>query len=191
MRQLLVYAVVAGALAGAAGCSGPAPWRGSERVVLAVQTGVTDGPTIHRDEVIDTGLPPLHNLTGHPVRLLWVKWVHQPAAAHIISVYAYTYADVGYGIVGGEGNLPVACPSQFHPSPVRAAVTPPHADSPWMVVITFSISKLGTYHMKRVKLGYVTDGHRGWQYQNLDTTFTVVNPPLPGPVPIPRSGICG
>jgi len=70
---LLVYAVVAGVLAGVAGCSGPTAWRGGERVVLAVQTGVTDGPTINRHAVIDTGLPPLHDFTGHPVRLLWVE----------------------------------------------------------------------------------------------------------------------
>jgi hypothetical protein len=76
-------------------------------------------------------------------------------------------------------------------APSRAAVTPPHADSPLFVVLTFTISKVGIYHMNRVKIGYATDGHRGWQYQNIDTTFKVVNPPLPGPVPIPRSGICG
>jgi hypothetical protein len=45
--------------------------------------------------------------------------------------------------------------------------------------------------MNRIKLTYTTRGHRGWQYQNIDTSLTVVNPPMPGPVPIPRSGICG
>jgi len=59
------------------------------------------------------------------------------------------------------------------------------------VVISFSIAKPGFYHFNRVKIRYVTDGHRGWQYQNLETSYKVVNPPLPGPVPIPRSGICG
>jgi hypothetical protein len=158
---------------------------------LAVQTGVTDGPTIHRDEVFNTGLPPLHNLTGHPVRLLWVRWVDQPAAARIVSMYAYTYSSVGYGVTGGEGNLPIACPDLFHPSAVTAAVTAPRADSRWFVVITFTISRVGVYHMNRVKIGYMTNGHKGWQYQNIDTTYAVVNPPMPGPVPIPRSGICG
>jgi hypothetical protein len=45
--------------------------------------------------------------------------------------------------------------------------------------------------MHRLKINYVTHGHHGWQYQYLYTTFKVVNPPLPGPVPIARSGICG
>jgi hypothetical protein len=66
-------------------------------------------------------LPLLHNLTGHTVRLQSVRWVNQPAAAHIISVYAYRYADIGYGIIGAEGNLPIACPDKFKPAPVTAA----------------------------------------------------------------------
>jgi hypothetical protein len=45
--------------------------------------------------------------------------------------------------------------------------------------------------MKRVKITYTTDGHQGWQYLNINQEFKVVNPPLPGPVPIPRTGICG
>lgn len=187
----MVLAAASGLIAAAAGCSSPVPWRGGERVVLAVQTGVTDGYTTNRQEVNDEGVPPLHNLTGYPVRLESVQWVNQPAAAHIVNVYAYTYAAVGPGIVSLEGNLPIACPNQYHPHPISAAVTPPHADSRWFVVIAFTISKVGTYKMDRLKIGYVTHGRRGWQYQNLDTKIIVVNPPLPGPVPIPRSGICG
>lgn len=86
MRGRPFAAAAALLLAAMAGCPSLARWRGGERVVLAVQTGLTDGPTIHRQEVIDTGIPALHNLTGHPVRLLWVRWVHQPTAAHIVSV---------------------------------------------------------------------------------------------------------
>jgi hypothetical protein len=191
MRRLILYVAVSGLLAAAAGCSHPAPWRGGERVVLAVQTGITDGYTLNRDEINDEGVPPLRNLTGHPVRLVSVQWVNQPTAAHVDSVDAYTYAAVGHGFISGEGNLPVACANQYRPSPVTAAVIPPHAASRWFVVIAFTISKVGTYRMERFKIGYVTDGHKGWQYQNIDTTLKVVNPPLPGPVPIPRSGICG
>jgi hypothetical protein len=45
--------------------------------------------------------------------------------------------------------------------------------------------------LNRLKIAYVSRGHHGWQYQNLYTKITVVNPPPTGPVPIPRSGICG
>ncbi len=179
------------AVLAAAACSSPALRPGGERVVLAVQTGITDGYTTNRLEVNDEGLPLLHNLTGYPVRLTSVRWVNKPAAVHIVSISAYTYAAIGHGIISGEGNLPVACPDEYHPRPLSAAATPPHHDSKWFVVIAFTISKVGTYHMNRLKIGYTTHGRHGWQYQNLDTKFTVVNPPLPGPVPIPRSGICG
>jgi hypothetical protein len=31
---------------------------------------------------------------------------------------------------------------------------------------------------------------RGWQYQNINTTAKVSNPPLPGPMPLPPSAVC-
>jgi hypothetical protein len=159
--------------------------------VLAVQTGITDGYKRNINEIIDIGLPLLHNLTAHTIRLQSVQWVNQPAAARIISVYAYRYAAIGHGFIGAEGDLPIACPDEYRPAPVTAAVTAPHRDSAWFVVITFSISKPGLYHFDRAKISYVIDGQHGWQYQNLDTSYHIVDPPLPGPVPIPRSGICG
>src|SRR5579859_1979535 len=191
MRRLMVHAAAVGLLAAAAGCSSPAPRHGGPRAVLAVQTGVTDGYLRNRNEIVDIGLPPLHNLTGHAIRLRWVRWVDQPASARIISVRAYTYAQVGHGFIGAEGSLPIACPRQYKPVPVTSVVTPAHGDSRWFVVVTFTIAKVGFYHLNRVKIGYVTAGHRGWQYQNLYTSYKIVNPPLPGPVPIPRTGICG
>jgi hypothetical protein len=191
MRRLIVSTALCILVCAIAGCSGHDPRRGGPPPVLAVQTDVTTGSPGRTDEVLDIGLPFLHNLTGHTVRLQSVRWVNQPAAAHIISVYAYRYADIGYGIYGAEGNLPIACPDKFKPAPVTAAVTPPHRDSPWFVVITFTIGKPGVYHFDRAKIRYVVDGQQGWQYQNLDTTYHIADPPLPGPVPIPRSGICG
>src|SRR5258706_15368972 len=68
MRRLVLYVAVAGLLAAAPGCSSPAPRRDGRRVVLAVQPVITDGYTRNTDEIVDIGLPPLHNLTGHAVR---------------------------------------------------------------------------------------------------------------------------
>ncbi|HEX7995222.1 MAG TPA: hypothetical protein VF506_14965 [Streptosporangiaceae bacterium] len=191
MRRLILTAALFVLLALAAACSGPDLRRDGPPAVLAVQTGITDGYERNTNEIIDIGLPLLHNLTGHTVRLQSVRWVNQPDAAHIISVYAYRYADVGHGFIGDEGDLPTASPDQYRPSPVTAAVTAPHRDSVWLVVIAFTISKPGLYHFHRAKIRYVVDGQYGWQYQNLDTTYHIADPPLPGPVPFPRSGICG
>ena len=144
MRRLLLYTAIVGTLAAAAGCSHSARGEAAPQAVLAVQTGITDGYTRNTDEIVDIGLPPLHNLTGHAVRLLSVQWVGQPPSARIIRIYGSAYAALGHGFIGAEGNLPIACPGWYQPVPV-----------------------------------------------NLYTSYKVVNPPLPGPVPIPRSGICG
>lgn len=188
MRRLIGSTAICVLLAASAGCS---PASRGPQAVLAVQTDVTNWVPGHTDEVLDIGLPLLHNLTGQTVRLRSVQWVNQPVAAHIISIYAYRYADIGHGVIGLEGNLPIACPNEYKPTPVTAATTAPHHDSPWFVVITFTINKPGVYHFDRAKIRYLTGGHRSWQYQNLSTTYKIADPPLPGPVPIPRSGICG
>ena len=51
MRRLLRYTVIVGTAAAAAGCSTLAPLRSGPRVVLAVQTGITDGYTRNTDEI--------------------------------------------------------------------------------------------------------------------------------------------
>ncbi len=41
-----------------------------------------------------------------------------------------------------------------------------------------------------MRVGFPEGGHRGWQYQNVNSTVTVKNPPLPGPTPLPASAVC-
>lgn len=83
------------------------------------------------------------------------------------------------------GNRPVACPSQYYPSPIRPAIIPPHADSQWFVLVTFAIAKVGIYHMNRLKIGYLIQARHGCQYQNIDATFMVVTRLCPGRFPFP------
>ncbi len=40
-----------------------------------------------------------------------------------------------------------------------------------MLAVTFA--RPGIYHLERAKIFYTTDGHSGWQYQDLDTTMTI------------------
>jgi len=112
-----------------------------------------------------------------------VRWVGKPAAVHIVNIYAYNYRQLGHGIDATEGNLPVACPKEFPAPPDHLLCDPPQADSAWFVLIAFTISKVGRYHLNRVKIGYITNGHPGWQYQNLTITIRVHDPPWPGPIP--------
>jgi hypothetical protein len=154
-------------------------------------TGISETFPAHREEVNDVGVPLLHNTTGHPVRVRSIQLVNQPAAVHLISIDAYNYRQLGHGIDSAEGNLPIACPHEFHPSPITSFTTPPHADSAWFILIAFTIGKVGTYHLGKIKIGYTTAGHDGWQYQNLGVTINVHNPPWPGPIPpLPKSAIC-
>lgn len=192
MKRLTRACATAAALAVAgAGCAAPAPAGGTPQPVFAMQPPGTESFPAHREEVMDVGVESLHNDTGHLVRLRYVRWVNKPAAAHILNIYAYNYQQLGHGIDATEGNLPVDCPKEFHPRPVGSFTVPPHADSAWFVLIAFTIGKAGIYHLDRVKIGYTTDGHQGWQYQNLNITIRVHNPPWPGPMPrLPKSAIC-
>lgn len=171
------------------GCATGTP--DGERVVFAVQRGVKVSGPIHRDEILSVGVPPLQNVSSQPVRIRSVQWVDQPAVTHVLNIYAYNARQTHGWVNSLEGDLPVSCPKQYRPRLPRLLTIPAHTSSDWYIVIAFTISKLGRYYLNRVKITYTADGHEGWQYQNLNQEFTVVNPPMPGPVPIPRSGICG
>jgi len=60
-----------------------------------------------------------------------------------------------------------------------------------MVIVEFTISRPGTYHLRKLKVSYSTDGTRGWQYEYQRYTLKISNPPLPGPRPLPKSAVCG
>jgi hypothetical protein len=57
--------------------------------------------------------------------------------------------------------------------------------------VSFTLNKPGKYHLNRVRVDYVTNGHRGSQYQDTNATVTVKNPPLPGPKPLPPQQYAG
>lgn len=148
--------------------------------------------TAQTDEVEDSGLSVswLANESDHSVRLVSVQFASPPADLHVMNVYAYSYKDTHQGLIGQFGVLPKECPQEFKPHPLSVTTFPPHADAPWLVVIAFTISRPGIYHLNRVRLDYSTEGRTGWQYQNINTTVTVKNPPLPGCCPLPRSAVC-
>lgn len=109
----------------------------------------------------------------------------------MLNVLAYSFADTHHtGILGQLGVLPKECPREFKPHPVSVVTIGSHSNANWLVVLAFTISKPGVYHLNQVRIDYETQGHKGWQYQNVNTTVTVKNPPRPGPVPVPRSSVC-
>lgn len=145
------------------------------------------------DEVDDIGMPLgwLHNATSHPVRLTSVRFAAPPHSLHMLNVTAYNYNEnPNIGVISQLGVLPAECPRVFKPHPLSAATFPPHSDGNWEVILAFTISRPGVYHLNRVRLDYVTHGRAGWQYQNIYFTVTVTNPPRPGPRPLPASAVC-
>jgi hypothetical protein len=174
----------------AAGCSNAS---GGEQAVFALNSGFTTGLSGQTDEVQDIGLPLgwLHNDTSNPVRVTSVQFAFRPASLHVLNIYAYSFRENPHiGVISQEGELPLECPREFRPHPLSAAIFPPHSNGYWEVIIAFTISRPGIYHLNQVRLDYTTQGHHGWQYQNIFVTVTVKNPPLPGPRPLPPSAVC-
>jgi len=149
------------------GCSsGPG---GGEGVVFAVHTGFLQGSTNTTVDVVDIGVPwDLYNVTAHSVRLRAVSLVSVPGAVHVLNVYAHQ--GMGVGII--EGDLLKLC-RQYPPYPLTDVLVPPHSDSTWKVVLAITFIKPGRYQLGRVKIYYTTNGHQGWQYQNLNTIIYV------------------
>jgi hypothetical protein len=165
MRRAVGAVLSCSLLAGmlAAGCSSAAP--GGQATVLSVAGGFSQGAPASTIDTVDIGVPQAQNLTGQSVRVEGVKLASLPPAAHLVSVTVYA---PGPGVGVMFGNLVSECQAN-KPYPVAADVTPAH-------VIAIRFTKPGRYYVRHVKIYYLTDGHRGWQYQNLDTTMIISAP---------------
>ncbi|SRR6266567_7647319 len=163
-----------------AGCTAPSD--GSQNV-FTVQRGVTQGGPASTVDVVDIGLPLLHNMTARTVTLRWVRLAGHYKGMRILSVTAYKYSQVGEGIAAGLGDLRKHCREQMTSYPVAGDATPPYKDSNWLIIIAMTFSKPGRYNFKRAEIGYRTNGQDGWQYQNLDITVNV-HKAKPGTKPV-------
>lgn len=161
-----------GMLAGvlSAGCS---PTGGDgEATVMTVVTGFSQGGPASTVDTVNIGVPDSENLTGHSVRVERISLVSLPPSVHLRSVYAYAPGpDVGVMF----GNLRTQCPAK-KAYPLTAVVIPPHAVQGWHAIVAISFTKPGRYDLHHVKIYYVTDGHQGWQYQDLNTTMVISAP---------------
>jgi hypothetical protein len=73
--------------------------------VFLIGAGIADTGPIHRDEIYDSGLPILHNVTSLPVRIVSVRPVGLPPSVHPISIVAYSYKET-FGNTLGEFRRP-------------------------------------------------------------------------------------
>jgi hypothetical protein len=148
-----------------AGCSSG----NGEATVLRLPLGGEGGPATTIDTVDIGVLTGSQNVTGYSVRLERIRLVSVPSAVHLDSVYAFPPGS-GVGLI--VGNLPRDCPHDKF-DPVTAVVVPPHKQLQWNVVIALTFAKPGKYYVGRIKVFYVTNGHRGWQYSAVHTTMVV------------------
>jgi hypothetical protein len=109
----------------------------------------------------------------------------------VLNVRAYNYQQTHEGISGMAGDLAKECPKTFRPRSISSFVTPPHRSTQWFIVIAFTISRPGRYHLRRIKITYTARGHTHWQYLSIGTTMVITNPPRPGPRPLPSKEVCG
>jgi hypothetical protein len=151
-----------------AGCVGG----DGSHVVFTVGTNFNGTFPARTHELLDIGLPGLHNASAHPVTITMVSFAGDNSSLRIANVTAYNYEQVGNGVISQTGDLPKEY-AKYVPHPLDDAVTPPHADSAWFVVIAFRVSQPGTFNLPRVRIDYTTDGHTGWQYQVLSTEMKI------------------
>jgi hypothetical protein len=155
----------------AAGCSAAMPGEG---IVFTDASGFSQGMSATTIDVVDLGVPGLHNVAGRSVRLRGVSLVSVPSAVHVRSVTAYRY---GIAIGTDLGDLLKHCRKQDRPYRLADVVTRPHSDSDWYLVIAMTFTKPGRYYLDRAKIYYTVDGQQGWQYENLGTTMDITAPP--------------
>ena len=172
---MLAAIVVGTAVGGLAACGRS----GGAHDVFATGRPLTATWRASAGELLDVGVPALHNVSSRTVRLTAARLVSPPPGLVTDSVHAYNYAEVGNGVIAQIGDLPHDC-SKYVPHPLTDAVTPPHADSAWYVVIAFRIRKPGRYRLTRIRIDYMAGNKPGWQYENLDTTLTL-GPPVARP----------
>jgi hypothetical protein len=179
MRKMIVSAALAVTLMSA--CTAVAGPDGPQQIVLRARQGLRlDGPApLH--EILDLGVPTIHNITDNTVQLRSVHLVGAPAAVHVVNVRAYLWRQVGVAWQAAAfGDLPSQCPREFKPHPVTVVTTRPRSDSDWMVIIALTVSKPGIYHLHKIKITYITNGKKGWQYQYFDTVIHAYRGHLPG-----------
>jgi hypothetical protein len=158
-----------------AGCgAAPAGPDGPQQNVLRCYPpyGYLSGDTwIQR--ILDLGFMLLHNNSGSTVQLRSVQLVSPGPYVRLLSATACVWQQTGVGDTQTSwGDLPKECPGQYIPHPLSDAVTKPHSDSAWTVILALRFTRPGNYRIWRVKLSYWADGHPGWQYYSMyDTVY--------------------
>lgn len=161
------------------GCSSAAR-QGREHAVFEIQRNIGVSQRANVSEIVDVGVARFRNMTSRPVSIRSIRLVRKPSAVHFAGVRAFSCVTMGGCVFTAVGDMTKECPRQFKPITVNRVIVPAHKYTNWQAVVAIRVSQPGRWHLGRVRIDYVTDGIRGWQYQNLWFTAIIANPPRPG-----------
>jgi hypothetical protein len=161
-------ALISGACLASCGSSA-----GGERTALEVLNGFSAHFPATTGDLLDLGVPGLHNTTGSPIQLVNVQLVNPGPSVRMVGEDAYRYAESGGGVLSEVGDLPQRCPAKYLPHPVTSVTVDAHSDSAWYVVLALRVPKPGSYWLGRLRIDYVSNGQHFWQYQNVDTRLEI------------------
>jgi hypothetical protein len=176
-RRMPVLTVIAALLTGATvvlatACDPGADQRGPQEHNVFAQRWYTDtGPATTGDEQ-DVGIVELDNISKHAVYIRSARF--QSVSPAVVTDYVVAYTNRrGEEEVGVGNYLKMPCRQHYKPYPVTKDVIPPHSIGGLYILIGFHIRKPGTYHIRRVRITYVTSHQEYWQDVSIGLTVHV------------------
>lgn len=121
----------------------------------------------------------LYNWDGASFRVRSVRMI-SPSGPGIRDVTIRALApsqDNGGNFAYFQGDL-AKCPKRFdyRVLPVTRIVEPPHGVSDWRLLVSLVFAKPGRYRLYLLKVDYVEDGQRHWDYVRADIPLRAVSP---------------
>lgn len=148
----------------------------TQRTAFQDPSGFTQWLDVTPGSLVDVGLPLLHNVTGQEVRVVDMQWPDKPGVVTVLGVKAVPYAESDGGIGLARGTVESLFPAGT-PRPVASAVTRPHADSDWMVLMTVRLGRranTGTIPFEKARVEYTAAGRTYWQFLTLNAELRVM-----------------
>ena len=170
---MAVTAAVIGAVVMA--CSSGQGADGEYRAVFPTgPPGLTAQITSPTDEILNFGIAGLYNASNARVTIRAVRLI-SPSGAAIRDITYRAYPGRGFVTPGGlQGDLTKTCPQHFRPQPMTSISIAAHSYVTGEIIVSFKIVKPGHYRLGKVRIDYISGGHRGWQLLYLSVRITAV-----------------
>lgn len=167
-----IAAATAAAIALLTACSPASSPSGPEQIVFATSpngisiTGQSPTGTVLNFSNL------LYNSSRSDVQLQAIQLV-SPSNSTLqqVKFWVYQFRRGVPGIFEGYQGKLWRCTRLFAPVALSNVNVGPRSYSRWNVVLSFIAAKPGTYKSFKMKLEYLTEGHRGWQYFYLNVGF--------------------